>query len=173
MLGYAQTGRLGGKSWHIYERLFKEKLWLHPLPGHTSAQKVQQDALELYSRLHSKMLPTCTSKGHCRQFYFISKLPDCKSRLTTFPCKGRQWSSFLSSFQESIWTSASPRKVFLPKRPWCQTENCNVLWARRNSGISYCEKKKPKMIIDNSSAKIIPKSEQPVPKSIALKIALL
>ena len=60
---------------------------------------------------------------------------------TTFPCKGRQWSRFLSSFQESIWTSASPRKVFLPKRPWCHTENCKVLWARRDSGISYCERK--------------------------------
>lgn len=104
-------------------------------------QKPQQGVLELHRRLHSKSLPTCTSRGPCRRCYLRSQLRKELLKQTTFPCKGTQWSRFLSSFQESIWTSASPRKVFLPKRPWCQTENCKVLWARRDSGISYCERK--------------------------------
>lgn len=103
-------------------------------------QKGQQGGVELYRKLHAKLLPTQTSRGRCRQST-CEPSGERPLRRTTFPCKGRQWSNFLSSFQESMWTSASPRKVFLPKRPWCQTENCKVLWARRDSEISYCEGK--------------------------------
>lgn len=144
------------------KNLSKGKLWLFPLPG-----LHRRDYSHLIHKCYLRLLLNSETPAGCartlKKITFKDATNLCQQqtlwtilplrskvseflKYTTFPCKGRQWSSFLSSFQESNWTSASPRKVFLPKRPWCHTENCNILWARRDSGISYCERKREALV---------------------------
>lgn len=141
--------------------------------NYCQTQKLQQGALELYRRFHSKTLPLCTSRDQCRQCYLRANCVSCESRLPSHVKA--------SNDPVSYQVSRNPSGPLpLQGKCFCQNDHDAKLRIAKSSepeeilGSHTVKKRSPGWLVcGNSSEKIIQKSEQPYPKSIILNTKLL